>query len=126
MSAMPTKANDLLPFLLLRQYSQAFPRAWRHIADMRNQRGKALPFWPDWCYIPIAGAIAVITDGASGLGPAEYEKLAEYPPGAMAALAAWRMTKGVYRFDDTLRQELVSMPLEGELPAQVFYALPEK
>lgn len=113
------------PILLLRQYSQAFPRAWRQIADMRSQRGKTLPWWPDWCFIPIAGAIAIITDGAPGLGPAEYEKLATYPPAVMATLAAWRVTKGVYRFDDTLRQELTVMPLEGNLPAEIFYTLPE-
>lgn len=117
--------QQLPPMLLLRKYSQAFPRAWRQIAEMREQRGKSLPWWPDWCYAPIAASLAVITEGAPRIGPAEIERMKEYFPAVMAALAAWRITKGVYRFDDTLRQEIAGMPLEGDLPAEIFYSLPE-
>ena len=117
--------QQLPPLLLLRQYSQAFPRAWRQIAEMRQQRGKSLPWWPDWCYAPISASAAVVTGGASKIGPAEIATAKEYPPAVMAGLAAWRITKGVYRFDDTLRQEIADMPLEGDLPAEIFYSLPE-
>lgn len=117
--------ENLIPLRLLRRYSQAFPLAWRQIASMRKDRGKALPFWPDWCYCPIAASIAIVTDGVTRLGPEEVAKIQEYPPAAMAALAAWRITKGAYRFDESLLQELAKMPIEGDLPAEVFYQLPE-
>ncbi len=118
--------QDLPPLVLLREYSRDLPRAWRQLADMRERRGKDLPWWPDWCYVPIAGAIAVVTEGAPlPLGPAEKAKMLAHPPAIVAALAAWRMTKGIYRFDPTLLEEVANMPLDGNLPAQVFLSLPE-
>ncbi|NSW82774.1 MAG: hypothetical protein HPY90_05775 [Syntrophothermus sp.] len=88
----------MLPAELLRKYSQSFPKAWKIIEDMRRGRGKELPFWPDWCYCPIAGALAIVTEGSSGIGCQEFIKMQEYPPAVLTALAAWRRTKGVYRF----------------------------
>lgn len=121
-----TEEKDIPPLSLLRRYSQEFPHAWRELARMRERRGKDLPWWPDWCYVPIAGAIAVITEGAPlPFGPEEFAKMTLFPPAVMAALAAWRQTKGIYRFDPTLVAEIAGMPLDGTLPAQVFYSLPE-
>ncbi len=117
--------NDLIPLQLLRQYSQDFPQAWRQIARLRTDRGKDLPWWPEWCYCPIAGSIAVITEGAPHMGIIEIKKLTAHPPAVMAALAAWRVTKGVYRFDPILLEEISKMELEGDLPAEIFYSLPE-
>lgn len=110
---------------MLQKYSRAFPDAWRQIARMRNDRGKALPWWPDWCFAPIAASIAIITNGAPVFGHSEFAMMQQYPPAAMAALAAWRITKGIYRFDETLFGEIVEMPLDGDLPAEIFYSLPE-
>lgn len=115
----------MLPLKLLQEHSQAFPHDWRTLQKMRDDRGKALPFWPDWCYCPIAGAIAVITDGAPQIGLEELAKMEKHPPAVMAALAAWRMTKGVYRIDPDLAEELYEMPLEGKLPSELFLQLPE-
>lgn len=117
--------TDIIPLKLLKLYNQNFPYAWRQINSMREDRGKGLPFWPDWCFCPIAGSIAVITNGASHIGSSEMANLGTYPPALMAALAAWRVTKGIYRFDDTLMAEITSMPLDGNLPVEIFYQLPE-
>lgn len=118
--------QDSPPLLLLREYSQELPRAWRELARMREDRGKGLPWWPDWCYVPIAAAVSLVTDGAPPpFGPAEAAKMIAHPPAIVAALAAWRLTKGIYRFDPTLRNEVAGMPLDGVLPAQVFLSLPE-
>lgn len=117
---------DCPPLLLLRQYSRGLPRAWREIARLREARGKALPWWPDWCYIPIAGALAVVTEGAPlPLDDEATAKFLAHPPAIVAALAGWRMTKGIYRFDATLQEEIAGMPLEGKLPSEIFYSLPE-
>ena len=72
--------SDYPPLLLLRQYSQDLPRAWREITRLREARGKDLPWWPDWCYIPIAGAVAVVTEGAPlPLSIAASAKLSAHP-----------------------------------------------
>lgn len=115
----------MIPMKLLKKYSGAFPKAWRQINSLREDRGKDLPFWPEWCYCPIAGSLAIVTEGSPQIGPEQISKLNEYPPGVMAALAAWRVTKGIYRFDPDLLPEILSMPLEGKLPAEVFFTLPE-
>lgn len=119
-------AKTPLPSELLSKYSKKYPMAWRQINSMREGRGKDLPWWPDWCYCPIAGAVAIVTEGAPiPLSLAAHNKMRETPPGIIAALAAWRVTKGIYRFDPGIYSELIDMPLEGAIPANIFYQLPE-
>ena len=43
----------------------------------------------------------------------------------LTALAAWRPTKGIYCFDPELSEELMSTPITGDLPCDVFFHLPE-
>jgi hypothetical protein len=38
--------------------------AWRQADTMRAGRGKGLPDWPDWCYLPIAGTQAIVAEDA--------------------------------------------------------------
>ena len=42
-----------------------YPGAWSAIDEMRAGRGRDYPDWPDWCYVPIAGPMAII---ATSLG----------------------------------------------------------
>lgn len=112
------------PLLLLREYSGQFPRAWRQIAQIRHSRGETLDWWPDWCYCPIAASVAIISEGNLD-APWMLERIYGNPPAIMSALAAWRITKGIYRIEPTLFQELWKMPLVGNLPVEVFYLLPE-
>jgi hypothetical protein len=43
----------------------------------------------------------------------------------LAGLAAWRMTKGVYRFDDTLFKELTRTNINDTIPSSILNCLPE-
>lgn len=43
----------------------------------------------------------------------------------LAALATWRVTQGVYRFDPTLLEAVTSTPLDGDVPENVLFCLPE-
>lgn len=45
--------------------------------------------------------------------------------GTLGALAAWRMTKGIYRFDKTVMDSLIETKIDGELPVDVLFKLPE-
>ena len=39
--------------------------------------------------------------------------------------STWRMTQGIYRFDETLYSELIQTKISGEIPADVLLRLPE-
>ena len=89
---------------------------------LRAQRGLGLPHWPDWCFLPLAGAVAVLTRGLPDPDPA---LLVGPQIGIVGALAAWRVTQGIYRVDPDVFEALWATPLEGELPTALLYHLPE-
>lgn len=107
-------------------------------ADMRlvehihaTVRHKRPDLWPAWCYVPVDVVVdATDPDGEYRL-EAEAEddgrKLEANLHFAMEAvgLAAWRMTKGVYRFDPDLFDAVWSTPITKELPGEVLRHLPE-
>jgi len=41
----------------------AYPGLWQLAERLRSQRGKQLPQWAPWCYLPMAGATAIVTRG---------------------------------------------------------------
>jgi len=45
--------------------------------------------------------------------------------GALAAVGAWRYGQGIYRFHPTVYNALLTTPITGEIPCEVFYRLPE-
>ncbi|CAM3842033.1 hypothetical protein VRRI112168_02785 [Vreelandella rituensis] len=104
-----------------------YPGAWRAVDDFRASRGQGLPDWPDWCFIPIAATLAIVADDtgvdAAMLGVTNLERVAD--AARLAALASWRVTQGVYRFDETLYPCVLDTPLDRELPVELLYRLPE-
>lgn len=101
--------------------SQAYPKFWRTYERLFEVRGRNLPDWPRWCYCPLAGAYGVVSAGSdSMLSPTKLLDVSR-----VGALAAWRPTKGIYRFDRDLGEALVETPLDGELPHEVLQRLPE-
>lgn len=95
---------------------------------MREGRGKDLPFWPDWCFMPLAGAYAIVDAEARrhGIDVTSREGLPLIKDvGIIGALAAWRVTQGVYRFDPDIYDGVINTPLTGDLPGSVLFNLPE-
>lgn len=45
--------------------------------------------------------------------------------GHLGAIAAWRATKGIYKYDPDLLVNLIETPISGQLPVDVLYHLPE-
>ncbi len=111
------------PTEILNAISRACPQAWDFYAHMLRGRGHEYPDWPSWCFCPIAGAISAIADGDPTITRDDVHRFS-LPPGILAGLAAWRATRGVYRFAPEVYEALITTPVDT-LPPDVLYALPE-
>lgn len=109
------------PLRHLSAYSERYPQAWQYLEDMRSRKGRELPHWEAWCFVPLAAAYAVVSGGGDNRVPLERAG----DVSALAALAAWRTTKGIYRFDPDIMAELWRTPVTGDIPAEVLTRLPE-
>lgn len=98
-----------------------FPGAWRGADVFRAGRGVDLPEWPQWCFLPMAAAYAIVSGG--GANRVRLDQAAEV--GRLAALMAWRVTQGIYRFDTALFERIIETPIDGDLPHDVLFRLPE-
>ena len=87
---------------------------------MRQGREK-LGNWPDWCWAPLAAAVAVVSRGTPD---PEQARMGAWDAPAVAALAAWRATQGMYRFSPALWDALSRTEI-GTLPGGVLERLPE-
>lgn len=103
----------------IRRIVASRPEIWAQIDQMRERRGKDLPDWPNWCYMPVAGSYA-ITSGGAEIAPELLSGV-----GALATLAAWRPTQGIYRYHPDVLAALWDTPVDGNIPSEVLHALPE-
>lgn len=116
-TGQPThRARDILAVV-----GRAYPHAWQQVDRMRAARGKELPAWPDWCFMPLHGAYAIVSGGVEREVPFERA----HHTAIVGALAAWRVTQGIYRFDPALYGALIETPLDADLPRDPLYRLPE-
>lgn len=106
------------PTIYITSISRALPDIWKEVDRMRSWRGKDLPTWPDWCFLPLAGAHTLITAAKGDDTP-----ISEI--WAFEAVAAWRATQGVYHFDQTIFDALWETPISGDIPGEVLRHLPE-
>lgn len=116
------------PKKALEYYSRVYPSAWKQVDKFRAARGKDLPFWPEWCFMPLAGAYAIVSAEAEKQGiditsPEGMPLINDV--GIVGALAAWRVTQGVYRFDPDVYRAVIETPVTGDLPHDVLFGLPE-
>ena len=108
------------PALLVAEATRALPSAWRLADELRADRS-GLPEWPDWCFLPIAGWLAI---AQRILGRSASPANAILAASSLAAMGAWRVGQGVYRFDPDLYAALVETPVRGALP-EALTRLPE-
>lgn len=106
----------------LRVAGKLYPEAWKQVDRFRAGRGEdGLPDWPDWCFLPLAASYAIVSGGGDNRVGLELAG----DVGKLGALAAWRVTQGVYRFDETLLQSLVETSVTGDLPVEILQRMPE-
>jgi len=105
------------------------PGVWKRLDALRADRGNGLPEWPDWCFLPMAGYMALAARGmpTKRLRELDEDTLLDITGQAqvLAALAPWRATQGIYVFHPELFTTIASTPLDGPLPVELFERLPE-
>lgn len=113
------------PLQALRDIEAQYPGAWDMATRARILREKAeVPHWPDWCYVPVEAWLMIAhTIRESQQKPDVSEWIKDL--GELAALGAWRMTRGIYRFDPDVYAPLVESGYSGDIPTEVLLRLPE-
>jgi hypothetical protein len=113
------------PLQALRDIEAQYPGAWDMATRARILREKAeVPHWPDWCYVPVEAWLMIahtIRESQSKPDVSDWIK----DLGELAALGAWRMTRGIYRFDPDVYTPLVESGYSGDIPTEVLLRLPE-
>jgi len=114
----------LRPKHIIGEISRRWPHAWQQIKMFRADKGKNLPNWPDWCYIPIAAGVAIATQGNNRM-IFEATLDSRLSPAVITAAASWRVSQGIYRFDADLYNSLISQHMDGNVPCEALKRLPE-
>lgn len=111
--------SECRPLKHLTGISKNFPYLWKSADSCREDRS-GLPDWPDWCFFPLGGWMSLIEES-------HPSKTAEdYIAGmCIGAIGTWRTTQGIYRFDATLYESIIRTPVEGDLPCEIIFRLPE-
>jgi hypothetical protein len=87
----------------LRAIADEFPGIWKEVDHLRQASA-----WPPYVFLPSREWINRLPDNP-----------------AAVALAAWRPTQGIYRFDAEVLDALWDTPMDGTLPGDVLRSLPE-
>jgi len=115
MTNHPNRSKKCRPKEHLRAALDCYPEFWKKYDDFRQNRGKNnSPGWPEWCYCPSDVCAVVFKGGEPGLDTVTH----------LGALAAWRLSQGVYRFDPSLYTSIVNAPV-GKLSKDDLCRLPE-
>jgi hypothetical protein len=109
----------LRPRKILDNFSRLYPDAWKQVDEFRASR-KDLGDWADWCFLPLAGTYSIVTKGKTLQSPNQAQHVS-----ILGALAAWRVTQGIYRFDPTTFDALRKTRVTGDIPTEVLFHLPE-
>ncbi len=118
----------LSPISLLKEISNIHPNMWNYIKSFRAGKGKDLPNWPDWCYMPLAAALSIISEGDDNYYKNNFHVIKDnylYNPAVLTAASTWRVSKGIYRFNRELYNSLVVQDFTGNLPCDVLKRVPE-
>lgn len=135
-----TMDDFLRPRERLNELSRKYPGIWK-IADLA--RWKALQAnrkWPTYCFMPASGWIQALRKFYWDVSPEVYEGTDPRASDSFSLLAkkgltndwtilsmlgTWRLTQGIYRFDQDVYREVINTPASGEIPCEVLEKMPE-
>ena len=49
------------PLEHLQAAGKLYPAAWKQIDKFKADKGKGLPDWPSWCFLPMAGFYSIVS-----------------------------------------------------------------
>lgn len=116
------------PRAIVEDFGREHPGIWDAIRDVvsaRTERRTSVTV-PPWCYVTAEEACVSFYLLTRTHGRPNAAWFARYlrPIALAPGLAAWRLTQGVYRFDEALYAALVATPVRGRLPAKLLLRLP--
>lgn len=118
------KDEVFAPLDLLKRISASYPNAWQQMETFHNMNGSnGLPPWPDWCYAPMAAAIAVATSEAKATYKESFIPVMSAAQ-AIDALAVWRRSKEVFVLDADMEQLLYEQADDLEINSHILMRLP--
>jgi hypothetical protein len=105
--------------VLVQAIERCYPDCWEHVATMRKNRGKTLSDWPDYCYLPLAGAYAIVSNGES---LTDANKAVDI--GRVGALAAWKAKPLTKEFPPETYSEIMKTQ-PAAVSSEIFRKLPK-
>ena len=114
--------NEFLPLQLLKHISKRYPNAWEYMDHVHQSNGKdEYPSWPNWCYAPMAAALAIATQQNKNLF-CQLQAVSDAQQ--IDALAPWRISKEVFIIDESLEQMLFQQADDTSVPAEILMQIP--
>jgi len=114
--------NQPRPLQHLNAALKLYPETAKLVDNFRASRGKDLPKWPDWCFLPMAAWYAIVS-ASNRVSVLPLHLVGDVSK--LSAIGTWRYSQGIYRVDPDLMAALTGSPVSGSLPSEVLFRLPE-
>jgi hypothetical protein len=101
---------------------------WKYVDHARAERGGKLPRWPEWCYLSTAASVFLmqrVCPFGNEAAKSHSFDLVESFSRMVVPLATWRVTQGIYRIDPEVAEAIWNTPIDGQLPVELLFRLPE-
>ena len=99
---------------------------WMFDAVIKVRAGKV--DWPDYIFVPMSKLLEICKylkdEDIAGVMMTDRRVFSDISSAGLT-FSIWRMTQGIYQFDETLYSELIRTENSGTLPADVLIRLPE-
>ena len=105
----------------LEEASKLCPEVFRLVEFLIKDKVSGGNEWPDWCFLPMSGWLAIAGTGHEG----EPSLQTALRAAQIAAPVTWSYTKGIYEFDPEVYTELLASEFTGRLPSEALLRLPE-
>ena len=117
-----TKTTTHPALVALDEFGGRYPGIWEYVDALRARECFEIDSLPSWCFLTIGASefLMQLLRQETDLSIAGYGDSM-----SLNALAAWRVTKGIYSFDPLVFDAVVNSPVTGVLPFEVLCRLPE-
>jgi hypothetical protein len=116
------------PKQLVVKCGHQWPMLWKYVDLARAERGGKLPRWPDWCYLSTTAGLFLLQRvcplGNEGAKSHSFDSVESFSR-MVVPLASWRATQGIYRIDPEVAEAIWNTPIDGQLPVDLLFHLPE-